>query len=188
MATEHVVRERESHRHPARRLRAGAVGGDHENALRIPSDVVSWPSSKTPARSIKALQLVEASKAGLKTPHTLISNRPERAAAIVDTFGETECAIKALHTTGVSDEQGLARGECQHEPFTLPASIEASIHHLMDSFGINFASLDMILTPEGEFVFLELNPNGQWLWLEFELGYPLVASLADLLTTNLSST
>jgi len=32
-------------------------------------------------------------------------------------------------------------------------------------------------------VFLEINPNGQWLWLEIELGLPLVASMADLLTT-----
>jgi hypothetical protein len=44
----------------------------------------------------------------------------------------------------------------------------------------------MILTPDGEFVFLELNPNGQWLWLEEELGLPLVASMADLLTTHYS--
>jgi len=55
---------------------------------------------------------------------------------------------------------------------------------LMDSFGINFASADMILTPEGEYVFLELNPNGQWLWLERDLGLPLVAHMADLLTTH----
>jgi hypothetical protein len=54
----------------------------------------------------------------------------------------------------------------------------------MDSFGINFASPDMILTPEGEFVFLELNPNGQWLWLEAELGLPLISSMADLLTMH----
>jgi hypothetical protein len=54
----------------------------------------------------------------------------------------------------------------------------------MASFELNFASLDMIVTPEGEFVFLELNPNGQWLWLELELGLPLVASMADLLTTH----
>jgi hypothetical protein len=58
---------------------------------------------------------------------------------------------------------------------------------VMDSFGLNFASLDMIVTPDGEFVFLELNPNGQWLWLEFELGLPLVASMADLLTRDHAS-
>ena len=196
---------------------------------------------------IKALQLAEASKAGLKTPHTLISNDPAKAAAFVDRLGDMECAIKPLIAFGVSDEQGYrlpltttlpkghaldsvalapnifqpyipkaddircvvigekifsARinsqanentrrdwrgGDCQHEVFALSEQVEAAIHRLMDSFGINFASLDMVLTPEGECVFLELNPNGQWLWLEEELGFPLVASMADLLTTNYSS-
>jgi hypothetical protein len=42
----------------------------------------------------------------------------------------------------------------------------------------------MIVTPDGEYVFLELNPNGQWLWLEHELGLPLVATMADLLMTD----
>jgi hypothetical protein len=36
-------------------------------------------------------------------------------------------------------------------------------------------------------VFLDLNPNGQWLWLEEELGLPLVAGMADLLTSEYSS-
>jgi hypothetical protein len=62
--------------------------------------------------------------------------------------------------------------------------VEAALRRLMDSFELNFASLDMIVTPEGEFVFLELNPNGQWLWLELELGLPLVATMADLLMSN----
>ena len=195
---------------------------------------------------VKALQLAEASKAGLKTPDTLISNQPASAAAFVDQLGETVCAIKPLHTSGVSDEEGyrlplttiLPRGhpldsvalapnifqpyihkaaelrcvvigdrifsakinsqdndktrtdwragECTHEHFPLPAQIEASIRGLMEGFGINFASLDMIVTPEGDYVFLELNPNGQWLWLELELGLPLVASMADLLMTHYS--
>lgn len=196
---------------------------------------------------IKALQLAEARKAGLKTPHTLISNDPVRVAAFVDGLGERECAIKPLIALGVSDEQGYrlpltttlpkghsldsvvlaptifqpyihkmaelrcvvigekifsARinsqasedtrkdwrgGDSQLELFSLPEHVEAAIHRLMDSFEINFASLDMILTPEGEFVFLEINPNGQWLWLEEELGLPLVATMADLLTTYHSS-
>ena len=192
---------------------------------------------------VKALQLVEASKAGLKTPHTLISNDPAKAAAFVGALGETECAIKPLIALGVSNAQGYRLpltsilpkghslesvalapnifqpyvdkaaelrcvvigekifcakmnsqanentrkdwrgGDREHEIFSLPGQVEASIHRLMDSLGINFASMDMILTPEGEFVFLEANPNGQWLWIEQELGLPLVASMADLLTT-----
>jgi glutathione synthase/RimK-type ligase-like ATP-grasp enzyme len=75
-------------------------------------------------------------------------------------------------------------GDLEQAVFDLPDTVQAAIHRLMDSFGINFASLDMIVTPAGEFVFLELNPNGQWLWLEHDLGLPLVASMADLLTTH----
>jgi glutathione synthase/RimK-type ligase-like ATP-grasp enzyme len=193
---------------------------------------------------VKALQLAQASRAGLKIPRTLISNDPARAATFVDTLGDTECAIKPLVAIGVTDEQGYRLpltttlppgysleslalaptmlqpyvdkafelrcvvigdrifsakmdsqadeksridwrgGDPEHEVFALPEHVEAAIHRLMDSFELNFASLDMIVTPDGEFVFLELNPNGQWLWLEYELGLPLVAAMADLLTTD----
>jgi len=196
---------------------------------------------------VKALQLAEASRAGLKIPQTLISNDPARAATFVDALGDTECAIKPLQAIGVTDEHGYRLpltttlpagysleslalaptmlqpyvnkafelrcvvigqkifcakldsqadeksrvdwrgGDPEHEIFTLPRAVEASIHRLMDSFELNFASLDMIVTPEGEYVFLELNPNGQWLWLEYELGLPLVTSMADLLTENVRS-
>jgi len=194
---------------------------------------------------IKALQLAEASKAGLKIPHTLITNDPAQATTFVDRLGDAECAIKPLLAVGVTDEQGGFRlpltktlprghslesvalaptifqpyvdkafelrcvvigermfcakmdsqadensridwrgGDPDHEIFALPEQVEASLRRLMDNLGLNFASLDMIVTPEGEFVFLELNPNGQWLWLELELGLPLVASMADLLTRD----
>jgi len=76
--------------------------------------------------------------------------------------------------------------DVEYEVFDLPEHIQAGLHRLVRSFGINFASIDMIVTPAGEFVFLDLNPNGQWLWLEEELGLPLVAGMADLLTTEYS--
>ncbi len=72
-------------------------------------------------------------------------------------------------------------GKREHEIFVLPEHVVCGIRRLMASFEINFASIDMIVTPTGEFVFLELNPNGQWLWLEHELGLPLVDAMADLL-------
>src|SRR5919206_356368 len=56
---------------------------------------------------VKALQLAEASKAGLKVPHTLISNDVAQATTFVGTLGEAECAIKPLMALGVTDEQGF---------------------------------------------------------------------------------
>ena len=55
---------------------------------------------------LKALQLAEASKAGLKTPNTLISELiPAKAAAFVDQLEGTECAIKPLIPLGVQNEE-----------------------------------------------------------------------------------
>jgi len=36
-----------------------------------------------------------------------------------------------------------------------------------------------IRTPQGEYVFLELNPNGQWLWLELKSGYHLTEDVTE---------
>ena len=41
--------------------------------------------------------------------------------------------------------------------------------------------VDMIVTPLGEHVFLELNPNGQWLWMELITGAPMAEAMAGLL-------
>jgi glutathione synthase/RimK-type ligase-like ATP-grasp enzyme len=43
---------------------------------------------------------------------------------------------------------------------------------------LNFGCFDFIVTPEGEYVFLECNPNGQWLWIEMETGYDISKIMA----------
>ena len=54
-------------------------------------------------------------------------------------------------------------------PITLPFAIGEALFRMMDSLRLRFAAIDMIQTPEGDFVFLEINPNGQWLWLDDNL-------------------
>lgn len=48
----------------------------------------------------------------------------------------------------------------------LPPDVAARCLALTKSYGLNFAALDLIVTPDDRFVFLEINPNGQWLWLQ----------------------
>jgi hypothetical protein len=38
------------------------------------------------------------------------------------------------------------------------------------------------VTPEGRYVFLEVNPAGQYMWIESKLGLPITAALADALS------
>jgi hypothetical protein len=48
----------------------------------------------------------------------------------------------------------------------LPSDIAEMCFALTKSYGLNFSTIDLILTPEEEYVFLEINPNGQWIWVE----------------------
>ncbi|MET7396762.1 MvdC/MvdD family ATP grasp protein [Dactylosporangium sp. NPDC005572] len=55
---------------------------------------------------------------------------------------------------------------------------------LVQTLGLSFGAIDLILTPEGRYVFLEINPNGQFDWLELATGLPITAAVADLLMTG----
>lgn len=65
--------------------------------------------------------------------------------------------------------------------FELSSEIIQKSLDLVKEFRLNFSTMDVILTPEGEYVFLDLNPNGQWLWVESETGMPMAECFANLL-------
>jgi hypothetical protein len=48
----------------------------------------------------------------------------------------------------------------------LPPQVEDACMALTKGYGLNYGAIDLILTPEGRYIFLEINPNGQWLWVE----------------------
>jgi hypothetical protein len=68
--------------------------------------------------------------------------------------------------------------------FELPASISDKILHLMRLLKLNYGAMDIIITPEDEFVFLEVNPGGEFFWQE-EMGarHPICEAIAKLLMT-----
>lgn len=69
-----------------------------------------------------------------------------------------------------------------HEPHGLPPTVAARCVALVEALGLAFGAIDLILTPEGDYVFLEINPNGQWAWLQQLCpSVPLREALADLL-------
>lgn len=76
------------------------------------------------------------------------------------------------------DGVGLLRA---WERATLPADTAAALQRLLDALGLNYGAADLIETPEGELVFLEVNPGGEYFWLEDHPGLPVSDALAALL-------
>ena len=71
-------------------------------------------------------------------------------------------------------------------PYQLPGEVEEKLLRLMDYFSLNYGAIDIILTPDGKHVFLELNPCGEFFWLERSPGLPISDAIADLLLGHLS--
>ena len=64
----------------------------------------------------------------------------------------------------------------------VPDPVRAGITTLMRRLGLRFGTFDFIVTPDDRWIFLEINPNGQWAWIEDVTGLPIAAAIADALT------
>lgn len=62
----------------------------------------------------------------------------------------------------------------------VPPDVERGVRALMSALSLRFGALDFLVTPAGDWVFLEVNPNGQWAFLPG--AGAIAAAIADSLT------
>lgn len=60
----------------------------------------------------------------------------------------------------------------------LPSGVAKALFALLEEFDLSFASLDLVHS-DGEFYFLDLNPNGEWGWLERGGGFPISSAIVE---------
>lgn len=72
-------------------------------------------------------------------------------------------------------------------PFILPDDIVNKLKIFAKKMDYNTGSFDLILTPKGKYIFLEINPMGQYDWVSQDCNYYIDKKIAELLikkTTN----
>lgn len=71
------------------------------------------------------------------------------------------------------------------EPYSLPEDVEKKLLKLMAYFDLNYGAIDIIVTPDGRHVFLEVNPVGEFFWMElFSPHFPISQAIAEVLLTK----
>ncbi|HEX5890016.1 MAG TPA: MvdC family ATP-grasp ribosomal peptide maturase [Pyrinomonadaceae bacterium] len=96
-------------------------------------------------------------------------------------------AIDASGTSrGQVDWRLVAPEECRWQKAELPVEVANSLRELMSELGLVFGAIDLICTPSGEHIFLEVNPGGEWGMLERDLGLPISQAIAGTLLQNKS--
>jgi glutathione synthase/RimK-type ligase-like ATP-grasp enzyme len=51
----------------------------------------------------------------------------------------------------------------------------------VNSLGLHFGAIDLIRTKNDGYTFLEINPNGQWAWLDIEMNLGIADAIIDQL-------
>lgn len=73
------------------------------------------------------------------------------------------------------------RDKIKIEPCKLPFHIEKQCFKLVKKLGLQYGCIDMLVTPDNEYIFLEINPNGQWDFVEKFTGMKIGKAIAHLL-------
>ncbi len=63
---------------------------------------------------------------------------------------------------------------------TLPNEVEELCRNYVKESGLVFGAIDLV-EHRGNFIFLEINPNGEWGWLQKPYGLPIAQTLCDLM-------
>jgi hypothetical protein len=66
-----------------------------------------------------------------------------------------------------------------HGVHELPEALQRNCVALVRKLGLRYGAIDLILTPDGRYVFLEVNPNGEYGWIEDATSLPISAAIAD---------
>ncbi len=93
--------------------------------------------------------------------------------------------INATNDSSGHTDWRASGGQLPWGPYTLPAQIEEKICLLMQQLDLSFGAIDMIRRPDGAYVFLEVNPQGEWGMLQKYLGYPIAETIAEKLVNKI---
>jgi len=106
-----------------------------------------------------------------------------RLTVIGDTYFPVTINSQEMDTTKV-DWRGES-GETSVLPYgdyhPLPDEIIKKTQAMLTELRAVYAAVDFIVTPDGEYIFLEVNPAGQFMWMQYDLGLDLSGCMADLL-------
>jgi glutathione synthase/RimK-type ligase-like ATP-grasp enzyme len=71
-----------------------------------------------------------------------------------------------------------------HSRHELPERLNQKCLDITNKFNLNFSAIDLIYSKDKKYYFLEMNPNGQWGWIEDKVGFPIRDSIIDYLVNK----
>ena len=109
---------------------------------------------------------------------------PKQVELRVTVIGARAFAVEIHSQQSERSREDWRRYDLANTPYhrhMLPADVERRCAELVARLGLVTGCIDMVLTPDGRYVFLEINPDGQWYWLQQLTGVPLLEHFVEML-------
>jgi glutathione synthase/RimK-type ligase-like ATP-grasp enzyme len=132
-------------------------------------------------RVLRADELAQLSEVRLQ-PVIFQEFVPAECDVRVTAIGERLFAT-AIRTSpgGYQFDYRMELGSATMEPTQLPRDVYEKLRALMQRLGLVYGAIDLRRTSDGQHVFLEVNPAGEWLFVEQGGGQPITEAMAELL-------
>jgi glutathione synthase/RimK-type ligase-like ATP-grasp enzyme len=104
----------------------------------------------------------------------------------VNIFGEDVFAAEVTTHIADADLDWRIDMTAKWEPHCLPEATSTKLRSLLDKLGLQSGNIDLRRQTDGNYKFFEVNPSGQFLFVEIDTGQPLLESLSKLLVKAIS--
>lgn len=85
---------------------------------------------------------------------------------------------------GIDGDWRLEKNCLSYVPFKLPIKVEQNCIKIVKSLGLAFGGIDLIES-NGEYIFIEVNPTGEWAWLVDNSGLQIYKGICDYLESDI---
>jgi len=130
-----------------------------------------------------APQDVEAADASafIRAPHFFQENIPKAFEVRLFAYrgGAHPFSVDSQKARFTSTDWRHGASVLEWRPCLAPSHVLDAVQMFLNRFELFYGSFDFIVTPEGEWVFLECNRDGQWAWLDRLVDHALSNGLAD---------
>ncbi|MBC7907124.1 MAG: hypothetical protein H7Y60_10305 [Rhodospirillaceae bacterium] len=127
--------------------------------------------------------LSELSEQAVSAAPAIFQHQVEKRSDLrVTVVGDRAYAAEILSQDMAETQVDWRRGshpELVHRMHDLPEPLAKRCVTLVKSLGLRFGAVDLVLDRSGDYWFLEVNPNGQWAWIENRTGLPLTEAIVD---------
>lgn len=90
----------------------------------------------------------------------------------VTVVGDELLAIQILGEKGIDGDWRKYEQKITYETLELPEAVKKCCFKLMAALNLSFAGIDLVLSHD-RYYFIEVNPTGEWAWLQKNTGYQI---------------